>query len=798
MRQIQAQHTERQIKEQFEKLHQFLRDEEAVRIAALREEEEQKSQMMKEKIEKLSRDISSLSDTIRAIEEEMRAEDVLFLQNYKATVKRLPEATIQLAKISKLLLPMEKGRLPDPQSKSLDDIEIEDEISTDGSAGSESENGGEAVVQGNVAAEAGNSRKRTRTPWSKREEVAVMKYFKFHITKGKLATMAECLQCKTAEDPVLAGRTAQNIRDFHSRRPVWMPMLTPVHRQKRQQWAREHQNWTMEQWKKVTWSDESRFPLRHVDGRVHVRLLPGEHMAPGCTMGRRRAGGGSVLLWSMFCWETLGPAVHVAVTVTRSTYLSIVADHVHPFMETLFPDGCVLFQQDNAPCHKAEMVQEWFDEHNNQFEVLTLPPNSPDLNPIQHLWDVLDKQVRSMEASPHNLQDLKDLQLTSWCQIPQHTFRDLVESGLFWQQKGDRHNIRQVVIMLWLERSQRSSPDSGPVCSLHSEELKLFCLDDQEPVCVVCQTSRKHTDHKFCPIDEAATDCKIQAQHTERQIKEQFEKLHQFLRDEEAVRIAALREEEEQKSQMMKEKIEKLSRDISSLSDTIRAIEEEMRAEDILFLQNYKATVKRAQCTLQHPEELSGALIHVAQHLTNLKFRVWEKMQDTVQYMPITLDPNTAHPLLIVSDDLTSVRLSEEEQKLPDNPERLDACLCVLGSEGFNSGTHCWDVDVGDCAAWSLGVMTEYAKRKGDINSRTGLWYMWYYDGEYGADDSRKSLQVSSVLPKQGITYRFDPGSARSATSWRDTGHRRCHVWIRPASISPFYASQSDLQKCLH
>ncbi|KAK3543516.1 hypothetical protein QTP70_023229 [Hemibagrus guttatus] len=208
---------------------------------------------------------------------------------------------------------------------------------------------------------------------------------------------------------------------------------------------------------------------------------------------------------------------------------------------------------------------------------------------------------------------------------------------------------------------------------------------------------------------------------------------------------------------MMKEKIEKLSRDISSLSDTIRAIEEEMRAEDILFLQNYKATVKRAQCTLQHPEELSGALIHVAQHLTNLKFRVWEKMQDTVQYMPITLDPNTAHPLLIVSDDLTSVRLSEEEQKLPDNPERLDACLCVLGSEGFNSGTHCWDVDVGDCAAWSLGVMTEYAKRKGDINSRTGLWYMWYYDGEYGAGSTPQPHSLLSLEQKlQRIRLQLD------------------------------------------
>ncbi|KAK3527039.1 hypothetical protein QTP86_008668 [Hemibagrus guttatus] len=109
-------------------------------------------------------------------------------------------------------------------------------------------------------------------------------------------------------------------------------------------------------------------------------------------------------------------------------YLRIAADHVHPFMETLFPDVCGLFQQDNAPCHKAEMVQEWFDDHNNKFEVLTWPPNSPDLNPIQHLWDVLDKQVQSSEAPPRNLQDLKDLLRTSWCQIPQHTFRDPVES----------------------------------------------------------------------------------------------------------------------------------------------------------------------------------------------------------------------------------------------------------------------------------------------------------------------------------------------------------------------------------
>ncbi|XP_031705553.1 tripartite motif-containing protein 35-like, partial [Anarrhichthys ocellatus] len=134
-----------------------------------------------------------------------------------------------------------------------------------------------------------------------------------------------------------------------------------------------------------------------------------------------------------------------------------------------------------------------------------------------------------------------------------------------------------------LERDQRASES---LCSLHSEKLRLFCLDHQEPVCVVCRESRRHNNHRFRPIDEAAQDHKeelkkslkllkeklklfeqvkgncdqtaehmtVQVGHTERQIKEHFKKLHQFLEEEEEARISALREEEEQKSQMMKEK----------------------------------------------------------------------------------------------------------------------------------------------------------------------------------------------------------------------------------------------------
>ncbi|XP_041926991.1 E3 ubiquitin-protein ligase TRIM35-like isoform X2 [Alosa sapidissima] len=335
----------------------------------------------------------------------------------------------------------------------------------------------------------------------------------------------------------------------------------------------------------------------------------------------------------------------------------------------------------------------------------------------------------------------------------------------------------------YLQERESLTSQRGALCSLHDDPLRLFCHDDQQLVCFSCRDSKLHKNHNFSPIDEAAADrkeelkikldplkeklkafanakvtcdetvehIKTQTQHTEKQIKEEFEKLHQFLRDEEAARIAALREEEEQKSQMMKEKIEKMSREISSLSDTIRAIEEKMGADDVTFLQNYKSTVERAQCTLQDPERVSGALINVAKHLDYLRFRVWKKIKEIVEHSPVTLDPNTANPHLLLSEDLTSVRYVQ------NNPQRFDDYLCVLGSEGFNSGTHCWDVEVGENPRWSVGVMAESLQRKGACYNMSGRWCLYYKAGEYKTHAVAQPSTLLTVKQKlQRIRVQLD------------------------------------------
>ncbi|GBN58371.1 hypothetical protein AVEN_17900-1 [Araneus ventricosus] len=155
------------------------------------------------------------------------------------------------------------------------------------------------------------------------------------------------------------------------RRPTRVPLLTKHHSQLRLQRAREHRDWTIDEWKRVISSDKSRFLVHRVDGRVRARRLPGEQLLTSCTAGHILAGGGGIMLWGAFSWAALGPVVVVEQTMKAANYLNIIADQWHPYMAFVFPTGNGISQQDNAPCHKAQIVLKWFEEHTDEFHLMS-------------------------------------------------------------------------------------------------------------------------------------------------------------------------------------------------------------------------------------------------------------------------------------------------------------------------------------------------------------------------------------------------------------------------------------------
>ncbi|XP_047203800.1 E3 ubiquitin-protein ligase TRIM35-like [Girardinichthys multiradiatus] len=366
------------------------------------------------------------------------------------------------------------------------------------------------------------------------------------------------------------------------------------------------------------------------------------------------------------------------------------------------------------------------------------------------------------------------------------------------KRKSSRSNpprnlaLRNLCEAFQREREQQASVGSEHLCSLHSEKLKIFCLDHQEPVCVICRDSKIHRNHQFRPLDEAAQECreelqkflkplqeklkllqeakgdgdqtvkfiKLQTQHTEKQIREQFQKLQQFLQQEEKAKVAALREEEEKKTQAMTKKMEALSREIAALSVMITAAQEELRATDISFLKNYQTTVKRVQLhpLQEDPQPISGALIDVVKHLGNLTFNIWNAMKQTVSYSPVILDPNTADPELVLSSDLNSIQ-SGNKKPLPRNPERTKFSCSVLGSEGFTSGSHSWSVNVGTNKDWELGMLGENLQTKGCLKAQ--LWRISFSDGKFTAfstSEPEKDLPVKDTLKRIRVHLDFDRG----------------------------------------
>ncbi|CAI5768403.1 finger RFP-like [Podarcis lilfordi] len=365
----------------------------------------------------------------------------------------------------------------------------------------------------------------------------------------------------------------------------------------------------------------------------------------------------------------------------------------------------------------------------------------------------------------------------------------------------------------------------GGVCKEHQEPLKLFCKVHEAPICVVCDRSRIHENHKVIPLKEALEEYKgeicrhleilkkereeilayqaaldkeskdlLKLTETERlKTVEKFRELRQFLEEQEKRLLTHVEEVEKEIAGRRDEQLAKLSRKLSSLERIIQEMEEKSQQPANELLQDVRRTLQRyeeresPEKPLAFPSELRNRTFKSCDlnHLVENTMKQWKvavlyrkQLQKDIQSFRhlqranVTLDPDTAHPELILSKDGKSVIHGDKPQALPDNPERFSYRPCVLGCEGFTAGSHFWEVNVGSEKHWALGVTRKSVERKGIIYliPEWGIWAVGKWGGKYWACTSPVSSPLSLFWEPRRIRVTLDYEGGRVSFSDADSG----------------------------
>ena len=262
---------------------------------------------------------------------------------------------------------------------------------------------------------------------SARDEAWVVR----QITTGKADTATEV--AKTLQEESGTRTTPKTIRrtlkkaGLKAAVKTKKPLLLRRHIKARYEFAFRHKHWTVDDWKRVVYSDETKINRLGSDGREWVWKKPGKTIEPRHVQGTVKFGGGSIMLWGCMTYDGIGYACRIIDRMNADLYVSILGDELMETIEYYDLDPTkLIFQQDNDSKHSSKKAKKWFED--NKIRILTWPAQSPDLNPIEHLWRHLKFKLNAYEEPPKGVEELWERVQKEWNAIPEDICTKLIDS----------------------------------------------------------------------------------------------------------------------------------------------------------------------------------------------------------------------------------------------------------------------------------------------------------------------------------------------------------------------------------
>uniref|UniRef100_UPI00398E6DE0 E3 ubiquitin-protein ligase TRIM39-like n=1 Tax=Pristiophorus japonicus TaxID=55135 RepID=UPI00398E6DE0 len=401
-----------------------------------------------------------------------------------------------------------------------------------------------------------------------------------------------------------------------------------------------------------------------------------------------------------------------------------------------------------------------------------------------------------------------------------------------FSQRSIRLN-RFAATMVESVRKLSAKPADGNFsrCAQHDEKLKLFCENDRSAICVVCAVSHEHKDHKISPLRDVAevyrvrvastplprgklkqvldflnkqvdeisncqhsqqnniTELKKQVEVVRKSIESEFAKLRQYMRDEEKLLLGKIKMKEDSVLLQLEENVKSISKESTLMNQRIAAIQKTLTLQDVELLKDINVVLEGAEARYSKPKEISVNL-NLHEPIGPLQYTVWKRMLKIISPVPalLTLDPKTAHPRLVLSNNNTQVQRGDW-RKLPELPERFSFLLSVLAAQGFSAGQHYWEIDVGGNTAWDVGAAKASVTRKAIPES--GVWAVGLWDKEYTAFTNPRTVLSLGMQPRRlGVYLDYEEGQV-SFYNADDMSHIYTFAETFSEPIHPYFSTES-------